>query len=52
MNQIESKISNPNIGLNKYISDESVKIVAVDLQDMAPIDGILRIKGDITKMSC
>ena len=28
-----------------------MKIVSVDLQDIAPIDGVIRIKGDITKLS-
>ena len=34
-----------------YFSDPEVKIVAVDLQDMSPLDGIIQIKGDITKLS-
>ncbi|WAR15071.1 TRM7-like protein [Mya arenaria] len=29
--------------------DEDVKIVAVDLQAMAPIPGVIQIQGDITK---
>ena len=29
----------------------NVKIVAVDLQDMAPLPGVVQIKGDITKTS-
>jgi len=28
---------------------EKVKIVAVDLQEMAPLDGVIQIRGDITK---
>jgi hypothetical protein len=33
--------------------DEQVKIVAVDLQAMAPIPGVIQIQGDITKVgSC
>lgn len=28
-----------------------VKIVAVDLQPMAPLDGVVQIQGDITKVS-
>ncbi|XP_023336117.1 putative tRNA (cytidine(32)/guanosine(34)-2'-O)-methyltransferase [Eurytemora carolleeae] len=30
---------------------ESVKIVAVDLQAMAPLPGVIQIQGDITKLS-
>src|SRR5690348_4931077 len=30
---------------------EDVKIVAVDLQDMSPLEGVIQIKGDITKLS-
>jgi tRNA (cytidine32/guanosine34-2'-O)-methyltransferase len=29
----------------------AIKIVSVDLQDIAPIEGVIRIKGDITKLS-
>ena len=29
---------------------ESAKIVAVDLQTMAPIDGVIQLQGDITKV--
>jgi len=32
-------------------TDEDVKIVAVDLQAMAPIPGVIQIQGDITKTS-
>lgn len=31
--------------------ENEVQIVAVDLQDMAPIEGVIQIKGDITKES-
>jgi len=31
--------------------DQEAKIVAVDLQDMAPLPGVIQIKGDITKRS-
>ena len=31
--------------------NEDVKIVAVDLQEMAPIDGVIQIQGDITSKS-
>jgi len=30
---------------------EDVKIVAVDLQAMAPIPGVIQIQGDITKVT-
>ena len=30
--------------------DESVKIVAVDLQQMAPLPAVTQIQGDITKV--
>ena len=30
---------------------EDVKIVAVDLQEMAPIEGVIQIQGDITSKS-
>lgn len=32
-------------------SKENVKIVAVDLQKMAPLDGVIQLQGDITKLS-
>ena len=31
--------------------DKEVKIVAVDLQAMAPLHGVVQIQGDITKVS-
>ncbi|KAK4871600.1 hypothetical protein RN001_015724 [Aquatica leii] len=33
------------------ISNENVQIVAVDLQPMAPLPGVVQIQGDITKFS-
>lgn len=33
------------------VKDEKVKIVAVDLQQMAPLPGVTQIQGDITKES-
>lgn len=33
----------------EYVKNEQVKIVAVDLQPMAPLPGIIQIQGDITK---
>ena len=32
--------------------DGEVKIVAVDLQLMAPLPGVTQIHGDITKVTC
>lgn len=32
-------------------ADDEVKIVAVDLQSMAPLPGVVQIQGDITKIS-
>ena len=32
-------------------NDDSVKIVAVDLQAMAPIPGVIQLQGDITQVS-
>ncbi|KAJ3270435.1 putative tRNA (cytidine(32)/guanosine(34)-2'-O)-methyltransferase [Terramyces sp. JEL0728] len=37
--------------LSKEFKDKDCKIVAVDLQEMAPLDGIICIQGDITKES-
>lgn len=31
---------------------DDVKIVAVDLQAMAPLPGVIQIQGDITKVGC
>lgn len=36
-------VNNPN--------KDQVKIIAVDLQAMAPIDGVIQLQGDITKLS-
>ncbi|KAL3288158.1 hypothetical protein HHI36_002609 [Cryptolaemus montrouzieri] len=35
----------------KIEPDENVKIVAVDLQPMAPLPGVIQLQGDITKLS-
>ena len=32
------------------VKDDEVKIVAVDLQQMAPLPGVTQIQGDITKV--
>jgi tRNA (cytidine32/guanosine34-2'-O)-methyltransferase len=34
-----------------YQCQQDVKIVAVDLQAMAPLPGVIQIQGDITKTS-
>ena len=36
--------------LPNFPFQEDVKIVAVDLQAMAPIPGVIQIQGDITKV--
>jgi tRNA (cytidine32/guanosine34-2'-O)-methyltransferase len=33
----------------KTVDERDVKIVAVDLQEMAPLPGVVQIQGDITK---
>lgn len=40
----QKSLGEPNIS-------SQIKIVSVDLQDMAPIEGVITIKGDITKLS-
>lgn len=35
----------------KIEPNEDVKIVAVDLQPMAPLPGVIQLQGDITKLS-
>lgn len=35
--------------LSRRLGPQGARIVAVDLQDMAPIDGVIQIKGDITQ---
>lgn len=39
----------PDQPKKEYVKNEQVKIVAVDLQPMAPLPGIIQIQGDITK---
>lgn len=36
---------------NRDSGRENVQIVAVDLQEMAPIDGVIQIQGDITNQA-
>ena len=38
-------------GQNSPTGAENVKLVAVDLQEMAPLPGVVQIKGDITKVT-
>lgn len=40
-----------NVPKKTPVKKENVKIVAVDLQPMAPLPGIIQIQGDITKYS-
>ena len=35
---------------NNAEANEDIKIVAVDLQAMAPLPGVIQIQGDITKV--
>jgi tRNA (cytidine32/guanosine34-2'-O)-methyltransferase len=37
--------------LSRSLPHDSAQIVAVDLQPMAPLDGVIQIQGDITKSS-
>ena len=39
-----------NCFFSQYFLQDDVKIVAVDLQAMAPIPGVIQIQGDITKV--
>jgi tRNA (cytidine32/guanosine34-2'-O)-methyltransferase len=34
-----------------FLRDSEAKVVAVDLQEMAPIPGVVQIQGDITRES-
>ncbi|PVU95134.1 hypothetical protein BB561_002008 [Smittium simulii] len=43
-----SQVLSAKLDINKNPQN---KIVAVDLQEMAPIDGVIQIQGDITKQS-
>lgn len=41
-----------NSSFNETVhANEEIKIVAVDLQPMAPLPGVVQIQGDITKLS-
>lgn len=43
--------SNLDLNLRSRAQGQNVKIVAVDLQEMAPIPGVLTLQGDITNVS-
>eukprot|EP01089_Gocevia_fonbrunei_P005729 TRINITY_DN1621_c0_g1_i1.p1 TRINITY_DN1621_c0_g1~~TRINITY_DN1621_c0_g1_i1.p1 ORF type:complete len:311 (+),score=57.54 TRINITY_DN1621_c0_g1_i1:41-934(+) len=47
--KLKGETEEENEKLEKIRSE--VKIVAVDLQQMAPLEGVIQIKGDITKLS-
>lgn len=36
---------------SKDQKDDEVRIISIDLQEMAPIDHVLQLQGDITKKS-
>jgi tRNA (cytidine32/guanosine34-2'-O)-methyltransferase len=49
---LSRKIYEPSLKATaESLVSSSVKIVSVDLQDMAPLPGVTLIKGDITKLS-
>ena len=43
-----SQVLSRKLYKNENGTNEDVKIVAVDLQEMAPIDGVIQLQGDIT----
>lgn len=48
---LSRKLSSEDTGESPEERQEEVKIVAVDLQAMAPLPGVTQIQGDITKVS-
>lgn len=44
-----SQVVSQRLASEKGVTDKDVKIVAVDLQAMAPLRGVVQIQGDITK---
>lgn len=44
-----SQVVSQRLASDKNVSERDVKIVAVDLQAMAPLPGVVQIQGDITK---
>lgn len=46
-----SQVLSRELAANAENGDTPVKIVAVDLQPMAPLEGVVQIQGDITKLS-
>lgn len=47
----KSKIKHVNLNKKRSKNPDDIKIVAVDLQPMAPLPGVIQIQGDITKVS-
>lgn len=50
-NNVFGKPQHTNASELSPVKTEGLKIVAVDLQPMAPLPGIIQIQGDITKYS-
>lgn len=48
--QIDEHDAGSDIDEAKIVGNPDVKIVAVDLQPMAPLPGVVQIQGDITKL--
>lgn len=48
MRERDNDVKNPK---EPVIPDENVKIVAVDLQPMSPLPGVIQLQGDITQYS-
>lgn len=48
---LSRKLLDPEKIIAESISAEDVKIVAVDIQPMAPLEGVVQIQGDITKIT-
>lgn len=47
----KNKIKQVNLSKKRSKNPDDIKIVAVDLQPMAPLPGVIQIQGDITKVS-
>lgn len=45
-----SQVLSQKLHLSESNADENVRLVAVDLQTMAPLPGVHQIQGDITKL--
>lgn len=48
---VQSKDLSNEVNRETKFKNENVKIVAVDLQPMSPLPGVIQIQGDITKYS-